>query len=200
MISLTEAQLKAFRDTFKLTSTDNTTDVGSADIKRKMLAVYIKKGDDTNGDFELLGYKQESASIASNYDTSEISDVNGVHYLDNLSKAEKLEMSEYHLNPKATKFLEEAVKLKIFDREDLMNDYEILIVHGYLRDESGKCLATKETGCTLTLDNAGGKGVVTNDVSIALSGIKTFGTVPEIVAKPTFTEYTPAASQKAVTK
>lgn len=188
---MTKTQLNTFLANFKLTSTDNTTDVGSADIKRQMLAIYIKKGSDSNGAYELLGYRQESMSVASNNDTSDVTDVNGFSYTDFKGKNEKIEMSEYHINPKNTKFLEEATKLKISDQEEDMQDYTVLTVYGFLRDTDGKCLATEETDCTVILDNLGGQGYTTQDVSITLSGKKSFGTVPEIVAVPTFTEHTP---------
>ena len=188
---MTEEQLNTFLAEFKLSATGNTTDVGSTDIKRKMLAVYIKKGTDSNGAYELLGYRQESMSVASNNDTSDVKDVNGYSYTDFKGKNEKIEMSEYHINPKKTKFLEEAIKLKISDQEDKMQDYTVLVVYGFLRDTDGNCLATEESDCTVILDNLGGSGYTTQDVNISLSGVKTFGTVPEIVAVPTFTKHTP---------
>ena len=40
---MTKTQLNTFLGGFKLSSTGNTTDVGSADIKRKMLAIYMDK-------------------------------------------------------------------------------------------------------------------------------------------------------------
>ena len=40
---MTKTQLNTFLGGFKLSSTGNTTDVGSADIKRKLLAIYIKR-------------------------------------------------------------------------------------------------------------------------------------------------------------
>lgn len=188
---MTKTQLNTFLSSFKLSSTGNTTDVGSSDIKRKMLAIYIKKASEDSAAYELLGYRQESMSVASNNDTSDIADVNGFHYTDFNSKSEKIEMSEYHINPKKTKFLEEAIKLKISDQEEDMQDYTVLMVYGFLRDTDGNCLATEETDCTVVLDNLGGQGYTTQDVSISLSGNKTFGTVPEIVSVPTFTEHTP---------
>ena len=188
---MTKEQLNTFLADFKLSSTGDATDVGSADIRRKMLAIYIKKGSVSNGAYELLGYRQESMSVASNNDTSDSTDVNGFSYTDFKGKNEKIEMSEYHINPKKTKFLEEATKLKISDQEEDMQDYTVLIVYGFLRDSDGNCLATEETDCTVILDNLGGQGYTTQDVSISLSGNKSFGTVPEIVAVPTFTEHTP---------
>lgn len=188
---MTKTQLNTFLGGFKLSSTGNTTDVGSADIKRKLLAIYIKKGSETSAAYELLGYRQESMSVASNNDTSDITDVNGFSYTDFKGKNEKIEMSEYHINPKKTKFLEEAIKLKISDQEEDMQDYTVLTVYGFLRDTDGKCLATEEPDCTVILDNLGGQGYTAQDVSITLSGNKTFGTVPEIVSVPTFTEHTP---------
>lgn len=186
---MTKTQLNTFLATFKLTSTDNTTDVGKADVKRKMLAQYIKRGE---GKFELLGYKQESVSVASNYDESPITDVTGITYNDINGKAESIEMSEYRVNPKKTMFLEEAIKLKLSDQEEEMQDYDVLTVYGFLRDNEGKCLSTLESGCTVVLDNLGGQEYTHSDVKITLSGNKTYGTVAEIVAVPEFTEYTPA--------
>lgn len=189
---MTRAQLKTFRDGFKLTSTDGVTDVGKADIKRKMLAVYIKKASETNADYELLGYRQESMSIASNNDTSDTTDVNGISYTDFNGKIEKIEMSEYRINPTKTKFLEDAIKLKACDLEEEMQDYKVLIVYGFLRNSEGECFAVEESDCSMVLDNLGGEGYVANDVSITLSGKKKFGTVTEITAVPEFSEHTPA--------
>ena len=88
--------------------------------------------------------------------------------------------------------MEKAIKLKISDQEDKMNNYTILHIYGFLRDSQGRCLAIEESGCSMTLDNAGGQGFVTHDVSFNLSGKKKYGTVNEIVETPTFTEYTPS--------
>lgn len=43
-------------------------------------------------------------------------------------------MSEYHINPEKTKFLEEAIKLKLSDQEEDMQNYSILTVYGFLRN------------------------------------------------------------------
>lgn len=187
---MTKTQLNTFLKDFKLTSTDNTTDVGKSDIKRKALAQYIRKSSDS--DFEMLGYKQESVSVASNYESNTVTDVTGVTYNDITGKAETVEMSEYVVNPKKTVFLEEAIKLKLSNQEEDMQDYEILTVYGFLRNSEGACLATLESGCTVVLDNLGGQGFTHSDVSITLSGQKTYGAVVEITAVPTFEEYIPA--------
>ncbi len=187
---MTLTELKTFLAKFKLTATGDTTDIGKTDIKRKVLAHYIRKSGDEK--FEMLGYKQESVSVASNYDENAINDVTGASYNDITGKAETIEMSEYIINPKKTAFLEEAIKLKAADLEEEMQDYEILTVYGFLRDSDSKCLATLESDCSVVLDNIGGQGFTHNDVKITLSGNKTFGTVAEITAEPTFTEYTPA--------
>lgn len=187
---MTRAQIETFKAQFKLTATGDYSDIGKKDIKREMLAQYIRK----NGDeaFEMLGYKQEGTTTAANYEEDSVTDVTGTTYNDKISKAETIEMSEYNVNPKKTAFLEEAIKLKLFDLEDEMTDYEVLTVYGYLRNEQNECLATLETGCTVTLDNHGGSGFVHSDVNIALSGNKEYGTVKEIVKAPTFTEYKPS--------
>jgi hypothetical protein len=190
---VTKAEINAFKTKFKLTSTGESADVGKSDIKRKMLAHYIRKSGDEA--FEMLGYKQESLTVGSNYDASTLTDVTGATHNDINGKAESIEMSEYKINPVKTKFLEEAIKLKALDLEEDMHDYEILTVYGYLRDDKNNCMATLETGCTVVLDNHGGSGFTHNDVNITLSGIKTFGTVPEIVAVHEFTEYTPAKAE-----
>lgn len=187
---MTKTELNAFLVEFKLTSTDNIEDVGKADIKRKLLAHYIRRG--SEGDFEMLGYKQESASTASNYESKPLTDVTGTRYNDIAGKAESIDMSEYVFNPKKTMFLEEAIKLKLSDQEEEMHDYEILTVYGFLRNTKGACLATLESGCTVTLDNLGGQGFTHSDVNISLSGMKTYGTVKEISAVPAFEKYTPA--------
>lgn len=180
-----KATLKAFLNDFKLTATGKTDDVGKTDIKREALAHYIRKTE--SGEFEMLGYKQESGTVASNYESNTVSDITGATYNDITGKAETIEMSEYVVNPKKTAFLEEAIKLKVADQEEEMQDYEILTVYGFLRNSEGKCLATLESGCTVVLDNLGGQGFTHSDVSITLSGKKTFGTVQEIVAVPNFT-------------
>lgn len=187
---MTKAEIKTFLADFKLTATGQTEDVGKTDIKREALAHYIRKSGDEA--FEMLGYKQESAAVASNYESDTKSDVTGATYNDITGKAESIEMSEYVVNPKKTVFLEEAIKLKIADQEEEMQDYEILTVYGFLRNADNKCLATLETGCTVVLDNLGGQGFTHSDVNITLSGQKTYGTVDEIIAVPTFNEYKPA--------
>ena len=187
---MTKSEKKNFLSNFKLTSTGTNSDIGKTDIKREALAHYIRKlGDD---EWEMLGYKQESATVASNYESNTVSDVTGSTYNDITGKAETIEMSEYIVNPNKTKFLSEAIKLKAADLEEEMQDYDILTVYGFLRDTEDKCFATVEQNCTVVLDNLGGQGFTHSDVSITLSGNKIFGTVEEITASPTFTDHRPA--------
>lgn len=183
---MTKAQVKAFLADFKLSSTGSAEDVGKTDIKREALAHYIRKSGEEA--FEMLGYKQESGTVASNYESNTVSDITGATYNDITGKAESIEMSEYVVNPTKTKFLEEAIKLKIADQEEEMQDYEVLTVYGFLRNAEGECLATLESGCSVMLDNLGGQGFTHSDVTISLSGTKAYGTVTEIVAVPTFSE------------
>lgn len=190
---MTKVEIKAFLADFKLTSTGTTEDVGKTDIKREALAHYIRKSGDES--WEMLGYKQESATVASNYESNTVSDVTGSTYNDITGKAESIEMSEYIVNPNKTRFLEEAIKLKTADLEEEMQDYEILTVYGFLRNNENLCLATLETNCSIMLDNLGGQGFTHSDVTVTLSGNKTFGTVKEIVAVPTFEEYTAANAE-----
>ena len=185
---MTKAQIKSFLAEFKLTATGESTDVGKTDIKREALAHYIRKAGSEN--WEMLGYKQESASVSSNYEANTVSDVTGATYNDITGKAETIEMSEYIVNPNKTKFLEEAIKLKVADLEEEMQDYEILTVYGFYRNADNSCLATLEKDCTVVLDNLGGQGFTHSDVNITLSGQKTYGTVAEIIAVPQFEEYT----------
>lgn len=182
---MNKAEIKTFLDNFKLTATGKADDVGKTDIKREALAHYIRKSG--SDEFEMLGYKQESGTVASNYESNTVSDITGATYNDITGKAESIEMSEYVVNPKKTAFLEEAIKLKIADQEEEMQDYEILTVYGFLRNTDGMCLATLESGCTVVLDNLGGQGFTHSDVTITLSGQKAYGTVAEIIAVPKFT-------------
>lgn len=184
---MTKKDLNEFLAKFKLTATDNVEDVGKSDIKRKALAQYIKKAD---GSYEMLGYKQESVTTASNYETNTVTDVTGITYNDVTGKAESIELSEYIVNPKKTMFLEEAIKLKLSNQEEDMQDYTVLTVYGFLRNSEGKCLATEETNCSVLLDNLGGQGFTHSDVTVTLSGDKKYGTVDEIVPVPTFNEHT----------
>lgn len=187
---MTKTELNSFLSEFKLTSSGKSDDVGKTDVKREALAHYIRRAGTEA--FEMLGYKQESGAVASNYESNTVTDITGVTYNDITGKAETIELSEYIVNPKKTTFLEEAIKLKLSDQEEDMQDYEILTVYGFLRDGDNKCLATLETGCTVVLDNLGGQGFTHSDVNITLSGQKTYGTVAEIIAVPTFEEYAPA--------
>lgn len=185
---MTQEQIKAFRDGFKLTSTGTYEDTGKTDIKRQMLAHYIRKLGSEQ--WEMLGYKQESFAVASNYESNTVTDVTGSTYNDITGKAEAIELSEYIVNTKKTQFLEEAIKLKITNSEEEMQDYEILTVYGFLRNSQNQCLATLEKDCSVMLDNLGGQGFTHSDVNITLSGQKTYGTIEEIVPNPTFKEYT----------
>lgn len=187
---MTKSELNTFLAGFTLSATGKSDDVGKTDVKREALAHYIRRSG--TDDFEMLGYKQESIAVASNYDTSTVTDVTGATYNDINGKAETLDLSEYIVNPKKTAFLEEAIKFKITDQEEELQDYEVLTVYGFFRDAQNRCLATLETGCSVVLDNLGGQGFTHSDVNITLSGKKTYGTVDEIIAVPSFTEYQPA--------
>lgn len=188
-MALTKEQLNTFLAGFKLSSTGDNTDVGKADIKRKMFAIYIKKAGDEA--YEMIGYKQESVSVGSNYETEDMEDVTGASYSDIISKTDKIEMTEYRINPEKTKFLEEAIKLKISDQEEDMQDYTVLRAYGFYRDTTNQVLCTEEENCSVVLDNLGGQGFTMSDVTITCSGQKKYGTISEISANPTFQEYSP---------
>lgn len=177
---MTQQELQNYIAGFKLSATGDGSDVGNSDIRRKMLAHFVNIGTNDKPEWELLGYKQESAAVASNYDSSDTTDVTGESFTDVNSKLEKLEMSEYKINPNRSKFLEEAIKLKAIDAEEQMQNYQILTVYGFMRNTAGACMAYIEDGCSLILDNLGGQGYTLTDVSFTLSGRKTFGTVSEI--------------------
>ena len=69
----------------------------------------------------------------------------------------------------------------------------MMTVYGFMRNEADACLAVREKNCTITPDSIGGSGTVGFPYTINYSNDKTYGTVPEITANPTFTEGTAGA-------
>ena len=178
---MTDAQLKTFLDSF--------THNDSGDVKRNKFVLFGKKG--TEDKFVALGYKQESAAISNNYDTSDMTDVLGVKYNDINDKNETIEMSEYHINKDKSAFRDTAFTYTLAGLESELNDYTLLMVCGWLTNEDGAMLARQVENCTLSLDNLGGQSFTMADVTFSGIGRGTFGTVTSLT-DPTFTEYTPA--------
>lgn len=178
---MTDTQLKEFLSTF------NHTETG--DVKRNKFVLFAKKG--TAEAFEAIGYKQESAAIANNYDTTEMTDILGVKYAEINDKNETIEMSEYHINKDKSAFLDEAFKYTVAGLESELNDYTLLMVFGWLVDESNAMFARQIENCSLTLDNLGGQSFTMADVTFSGISKGTFGTVDSLT-NPIFTEHTTA--------
>lgn len=172
---MTDAQLAAYLATF--------THTEAGDVQRKKFVLYAKKGE---GDFEAIGYKQESAAIANNYDTQDITDVLGNKYTEINAKNETVSMSEYRINKDHSAFLDEAFSLTLAGLEDKLKDYTLLFVCAWLVDGSGNMLARQVENCSLTLDNMGGQAYTMSDVTFSGIGQGVFGTVSSLES-PTFT-------------
>lgn len=181
---MTDTQLKEFLATF--------THTESGDVKRNKFVLFAKKG--AEGTFEAIGYKQESAAIANNYDTSEMTDILGTKYAEKNDKNETIEMSEYHINKDKSAFIDEAFKYTVAGLESELTDYTLLMVFGWLVDKSGAMLARQIDNCTLTLDNLGGQSFTMADVTFTGISKGTFGTVTSL-SNPTFTEYQPTTAE-----
>ena len=110
-------------DSEKITFLKKFSHTESGDVKRKKFVLYAKKGIG-DGDYEAIGYKHESAAIANNYDTTELTDVLGVKYSEINDKNESIEMSEYHINKDKSAFLDEAFQYTIAGLENQLNDYD----------------------------------------------------------------------------
>lgn len=173
---MTDKELKEFLGTF--------THTEDGDVKRNKFVLFAKKGD--SGTYEAIGYKQESAAISNNYDTTEMTDILGTKYAEKNDKNETIEMSEYHINKSKSAFLDEAFKYTVAGLENELNDYTLLMVFGWLTDADGGMLAREISGCTLTLDNLGGQSFTMADVTFSGIGKGTFGTVDSLT-DPTFT-------------
>lgn len=184
MKTLTDAQLKTFLATFNHT--------GLGDVKRDKFILFARKG--STGDYEAIGYKQESAAISNNYDTQSLTDVLGNKYNDINDKDEQIEMSEYKINETHSPFLDTAFEYTIAGLESELTDYELLMVCSWLTTTSGSTtsyLTRKVTNVTLTLDNLGGQGHTMADVTFGGISRGIFGTVDSLTT-PIFTEHTPA--------
>lgn len=173
---MTQAQIKTFIDSF--------TNAVNGDIKRKMFMILGRKGN--SGSFTRLGYKQESLPVASNYDSEELTDINGEKYSEKTSKKESLDMSEVRFNPNKTKFLMDAAKYVIAGREDQLKDYQLLFICNWLKN-GDKFLARKVDGVTLTMDNLGGQGFTTGDITFKGISQGQIGYVTDL-DNPEFTE------------
>lgn len=179
---MTNEQLKTFLATF--------SNAESGDVKRNKFVLFARKG--STGDYEAIGYKQESAAIANNYDTTEMTDILGNKYNEINGKNESIEMSEYHINKNKSAFLDQAFSYTVAGLEQEMTDYDLLMVFGWMVNEAGAMMARHVPNCTLTLDNLGGQSYTMADVSFGGIGQGEFGTVTDI-KNPTFTAYTPAS-------
>jgi len=179
---VTDTELKTYLAKFEHSDT--------GDVKRQKFVLYAKKSDEEN--WTAIGYKQESAAISNNYDTTELTDVLGDKYNEVNDKNETIEMSEYHINKSKSDFLNKAFKYTVAGLESELTDYSLLMVFGWLVDESGNMLARKVDGVSLRLDNLGGQSFTMADVSFSGISKGEFGTVSDL-KNPTFTAATAAA-------
>lgn len=174
---MTDAQLKTWLAGFEHTE--------AGDTKREKFVLWARKGN--TGDWEAIGYKQESAAISNNYDTNTLTDILGVKYTDVQDKDEQIEMSEYRINKDKSAFLDEAFGLVLAGLEADMNDYELIMECRWLVDENEKSLGRHITGVTLTLDNLGGQNYTMADVTFSGISRGEMGTVTVTSGQPTFT-------------
>lgn len=179
-------------DTEKITFLKKFTHTEAGDVKRKKFVLFAKKGSGEDTTYEAIGYKQESAAIANNYDTTELTDVLGTKYNEINDKNESIEMSEYHINKDKSAFLDEAFQYTIAGLENQLNDYDLLMVFSWLTDSSGKMLARHITNCSLSLDNLGGQSFTMADVTFGGISDGELGTVDSL-DNPTFTAGTVTA-------
>lgn len=174
---MTDTELKTYLAAFTHTET--------GDAKREKFVLYARKG--STGDYEAIGYKQESAAISNNYDTNTLTDILGVKYNDIQDKDEQIEMSEYHINKDKSAFLDEAFQYTLAGLEADLNDYELIMVCHWLVDSSSHPLARKVTGVTLTLDNLGGQSYTMADVTFSGISRGEMGYVTITDGQPSFT-------------
>ena len=173
---MTDTALKSWLEDF--------THVDTGDVKREKFVLYARKGN--TGDYTAVGYKQESAAIANNYDTSTMTDILGVKYTDINDKDEQIEMSEYHINSSKSAFLDLGFEYTLAGLENDMNDYELLMVCMWLTDSDDQYLARHVTGVTLQLDNLGGQSFTMADVTWSGISRGEMGTVTFTGNQPTF--------------
>lgn len=175
---MTDEQILAFINEFG--HIDET-----GDVKRNKFVLWAKKGNETT--WTPIGYKQESASISNNYDSSTITDILGNKYTDINDKDEQIEMSEYHINPSASEFLDKAFALTLAGMEQELNDYQLLMECKWLVNEDDEELGRLVTGVTLQLDNLGGQSFTMADVTWSGISRGDMGTVTFTNGQPDFT-------------
>lgn len=181
---MTEAQIEAFLSAFSITK--------DGDAKRKTLAHYVNLGTEASPEWELLGYKVEDSSIEYNWDTNTVEDIRGIVSTD-VRKSEPTQSMDGAVINKNSKFLDMLTNIAIRDAYEEMSLFEMMTVYGFKRNAAGACLAVREKNCTITPDSIGGAGTVGFPYTIHYSKDKTYGTVQEITANPTFTEATASA-------
>jgi len=183
---MTDAQLKTYLDSF-------SADTGTGDVKRELFIIYAKKTGESS--YTPLGYKQESAAIENNYNENSVRDILGSVYNDIISKDEQISMSEYHINPNASAFLNTAWMYTLAGLESELEDYELLMVSAWLK-KSGAYFARQVQNVRLKLDNMGGQSFSMADVTFSGISRGKFGTVSDL-ASPSFTEGTVSNSSSS---
>ena len=178
-MSMTDAQLQTYLALF--------TNVATGDVKREAFIVYLRK--DSTDDWHALGYKQESAAIANNYEEESIKDILGNVYNDITSKAEEIDMSEYKIHSTHSPFLDDIWKATLAGLENTLNSYQLLMVCSWLQNTNHDMLARMVENVSVNLDNMGGQGYTTADLKISGISKGVFGTVSSLTT-PTFTEGT----------
>ena len=173
---MTDAQLKTYLDGF--------TRDGTGDVKRELFVVYLREK--STDDWTALGYKQESAGIENNYEEESVKDILGDVWNDVTSKDEQINMSEYKIHDERSDFLNNIWKCTLGGLENMLNNYELLMVCGWLKDTNQQMLARHVENVTVRIDNMGGQGYTTSDLQISGISRGEFGTVASL-NNPSFT-------------
>lgn len=182
-MAMTDAQVKTFVDTFKASEE-------ATDVKRKFLSHWVETD---GGDYELLGYKVEDASVEFNWNEEKVTDITGVTY-STITKSEPEMSLEGYIIKTDSKFIDKLSKMAIRNAYNEFGTFTVVTVYGWLtKTDDTTYLAKKETNCTIKPDSIGGQDYARITPTISFSNEATFGTATITGGKLTFEEGTATA-------
>lgn len=157
--------------------------------ERKLLitAVDVSAAGSESPEWQIVGAGVEDSSIEFRPDTETITDILGITE----TTVNKLEMTQ-SLDPMTVRggsklaFKLHDILARKANSELAM--FKVLIVFGYIKDQSSQFYAELHSNCTITPQSLGGSANVDMPIEISFSNDKKLGTVNKLASDMTFTE------------
>lgn len=155
-----------------------TTTGDGVSASREMMITYLNTGTESAPVWSAMGAKVTDSSIDYDWGLESITDILGVAH----TKAKTAQMSQTFSGSEIVAgdaVMNHLVDLAIVQKDaQRLVQQECLIVHTYLRDESGTAFAERYAACSAVPTTIGGEGgaSLVSDIEVTYGGARTKGT------------------------